>query len=98
MLGRKVDALEADKWWLIDRITPPGDALETAKALALEYAKLPPLAARMAKEAIDASAQALGFAASHMDRDQFLLARGSDDHKQAVAAFLDKRKPDSKEG
>ena len=61
--------------------------------LALEYAKLPPMAARMAKEAIEASAHALAHATSHMDRDQFLLARQSEHHKEAVAAFLEKRAP-----
>ena len=94
VLGRKVEAAEADKWGLVDRLCEPGTALDTARALALEYTRLPPLAARMAKEAIEASAHALAHATSHMDRDQFLLARASDDHKEAVAAFMEKRAPD----
>ena len=93
VLGRKVEAEEALRWGLIDRISEPGAALADATNLALEYAKLPPMAARMAKEAIEASAHALAHATSHMDRDQFLLARQSEHHKEAVAAFLEKREP-----
>jgi len=93
VLGRKVEAQEALNWGLIDRMTAPGDALSTAHNLAGDYAKLPPLAARMAKEAIEVSAHALAHATSHMDRDQFMLARQSDDHKKALAAFLEKREP-----
>lgn len=93
VLGRKVEADEALSWGLVDRTTEPGGALEAALEWARSYSKLPPMAARMAKEAIDASAHALAFATSHMDRDQFMLARASDDHKEAVAAFLEKRDP-----
>ncbi|MEM6585754.1 MAG: enoyl-CoA hydratase/isomerase family protein [Pseudomonadota bacterium] len=93
VLGRKVEAEEALRWGLIDRISEPDHSLAAATNLALDYAKLPPMAARMAKEAIEASAHALAHATSHMDRDQFLLARQSDDHKEAVTAFLEKREP-----
>lgn len=93
VLGRKIEADEALRWGLIDRVCEPGSALTAASDLARQYAKLPPLAARMAKEAIEASAHALSHATSHMDRDQFLLARGSDDHAVALAAFLEKREP-----
>lgn len=94
VLGRRVEAAEALRWGLIDRVSEPGAALATARDLAGQYARLPPLAARMAKEAIEASAHALAHATSHMDRDQFLLARGSADHAEALAAFLEKREPD----
>ena len=92
-LGRKVDAEEALSWGLADRVTPAGKAEDQALTLAEQYAAHPPLATRMAKEAIDISAQPLGHATSFMDRDQFLLARGSADHKEAVSAFLEKRPP-----
>ncbi|MEM9310630.1 MAG: enoyl-CoA hydratase/isomerase family protein [Pseudomonadota bacterium] len=96
VLGRKIEADEALQWGLADRVARPGEALERARDLAAQYAFLPPLAARMAKEAIDACAQPLGFATSFMDRDQFMLARTSDDHSEAVNAFLEKRAPDFK--
>ena len=90
ILGRKVDAKTAADWGLVDRIAKPGDALAAAQTLAEAYSALPPIALRMAKQAIDASAQPLGYATSHMDRDQFLLTRQSQDHETAVQAFLNK--------
>ena len=93
VLGRRVEATEALGWGLIDRMSEPGGALAAARDLAGQYARLPPLAVRMAKEAIEASAHALAHATSHMDRDQFMLARGSADHAEALAAFLEKRAP-----
>ena len=93
VLGRKVEAEEALRWGLVDRVTEPGGARRAAQDLAEQYAKLPPVAARMAKEAIEASAHALAHATSHMDRDQFMLARASEDHAEALAAFLEKRDP-----
>lgn len=93
VMGRKVEAEEAHVWGLVDRVSDPGAALATARDMAEDYAKLPPLAVRMAKEAIEASAHALAHATSHMDRDQFMLARQSDDHAEALAAFLEKREP-----
>ena len=93
ILGRKVDANLALDWGLIDRVVDSGSALDLARELAEAYCALPPLAARMAKEAIDASAQPLAHATSFMDRDQFLLTRQSEDQEEAIRSFLEKREP-----
>ena len=94
ILGQKVDADKAIQWGLIDRLAEPGLAISQARELARSYSALPPLPARMAKEAINASAQPLGYATSYMDRDQFLLARRTGDHEEAVRSFLEKRDAD----
>jgi len=94
ILGQKLDADKAIQWGLIDRLSEPGSAINRARELARSYSALPPLPARMAKEAIDASAQPLGHATSFMDRDQFLLARRTGDHEEAVRSFLEKREAD----
>ena len=91
ILGQKVDSDKALNWGLIDQIAEPSHALEAARQMAEAYAELPPLAARMAKEAIDVAAHPLGHATSFMDRDQFLLTRQSNDHEEAVRSFLEKR-------
>lgn len=93
IVGQKIGAETALDWGLADQIAEPGSASETAKTLAEKYCSVPPIPARMAKEAIDAAAQPLGHATSFMDRDQFLLSRGSGDHTEAVAAFMEKRQP-----
>lgn len=91
ILGEKLDAATALDWGFIDEMTPPGGALEAAEALAARYAALPPIALRMTKQAINAAAHALNHATSYMDRDQFLLASLSEDQREGVRAFLEKR-------
>ncbi|MEO1014812.1 MAG: enoyl-CoA hydratase/isomerase family protein [Pseudomonadota bacterium] len=93
ILGRKLEARDAEQWGLLDRLVGRGGAMDAARALAEEYAALPPLALRMAKQAINASAEPLGYATSYMDRDQFLLTRKSSDQHEAISAFLEKRAP-----
>ena len=93
VLGQKVEARRALDWGLVDRVSEPAKSLEIARELAEAYSSLPPLAARMAKQAIDACAQPLGYATSFMDRDQFMLSRLSKDHEEAVQSFFEKRAP-----
>lgn len=93
ILGQKVEAETALRWGMIDRLVERGQAGVAARELAERYCELPPVAARMAKEAIETAAHPLAFATSYMDRDQFLLSRTSKDHQEAVRAFSDKRAP-----
>ncbi|MEM6412956.1 MAG: enoyl-CoA hydratase-related protein, partial [Pseudomonadota bacterium] len=65
-----------------------------AEALAAKLAALPPLPLRMTKEAINAATNANHYTASFMDRDQFLLTFGSEDFKEGVSAFFEKRDPE----
>ena len=47
----------------------------------------------MSKEAINATANALNHATTFMDRDQYLLTFMSEDFKEGVNAFFEKRDP-----
>jgi enoyl-CoA hydratase/carnithine racemase len=47
----------------------------------------------MAKRGIDRCASALNEATSFMDTDQFALATTSEDYREAMRAFLEKRDP-----
>ena len=47
----------------------------------------------MTKLTVNRLAHALGDLAGHMDVDQFALASFTEDHKEGVAAFLERRKP-----
>ena len=92
ILGRKVEADEAERWGLADRVAPPGETLAAARELAEAYAALPPVAVRMSKQAINAHAYALNYASSYMDREQYALLTGSEENKAAIRASLDRKK------
>lgn len=91
ILAEPVDAETCERWGLVDYVTAPGGAVEKARELANKVAAMPPVPVRMAKRGINASATALDNATSFMDADQFLLAQGSDDAREGIAAFFEKR-------
>lgn len=93
ILGEKVEAAQALAWGLADEVAPDGDALAAARRWAAKVAKLPPNAVRMSKQSVNAAANALHAAATFMDLDQYALATTSDDYREAIKAFLEKREP-----
>ena len=96
LFGERLGAAEALAQGLADQVSEDGAALAAAGALAAKAAALPPVAARIAKRAILQAASALGAATSYADLDQYALASMTADHKEAVAAFLEKRAPSFK--
>ncbi len=96
LFGERLGAAEALAQGLADQVSEDGAALAAAGALAAKAAALPPVAARIAKRAIVQAASALGAATSYADLDQYALASMTADHKEAVAAFLEKRAPSFK--
>jgi enoyl-CoA hydratase len=93
ILGEKLEAATALDWGLVDEVVPDGAALDAALALARRYAAMPPIPLRMTKQAINAAAGALNYATSYMDRDQFLLSSLTEDQREGIRAFLEKRAP-----
>lgn len=94
IFGERVSAEQAEKWGLVDLLADDGESRSVARDWAMKVAALPPVAVRMAKRGITQMATALNQTATFMDADQFALAATSEDHREAVAAFLAKRKPD----
>ncbi|MEM7662255.1 MAG: enoyl-CoA hydratase/isomerase family protein [Pseudomonadota bacterium] len=92
MLGESIDAPLALDWGLVDEVTD--NAKGAAENLATKLAALPPLPLRMTKEAINAATNANHYTSSFMDRDQFLLTYGTEDFKEGVSAFFEKRDPE----
>ncbi len=93
LLAESTPADTALEWGLVDYCVPAGSAQAHAETLAKRLQSMPPVPLRMAKRAINASANALNETSSYMDLDQFLLAQGMDDAGEAQRAFLEKRQP-----
>ncbi len=93
MFGEKIGAQQLLAWGLADEVAPDGKALAAARRWAEKIAKLPPNALRMTKHSVNAAANALHHAASFMDLDQYLLAATSEDYREGILAFREKRTP-----
>lgn len=89
MLGGNVDASEAHRIGLVNRVSAAGAALAEARELATRLAALPGQAVRSIKQATAADL------APSLDRERELFLRlfRTDDVREGVAAFVDKRAP-----
>jgi enoyl-CoA hydratase len=93
LADQRIAAAEAYEWGLIEEVADPGKAFDAAMTLAAKVAAQPPLSVAMTKLTVNRLTYALDDLASHMDVDQFALASLTEDHKEGVAAFLERRKP-----
>jgi enoyl-CoA hydratase/carnithine racemase len=84
-----VDAVRAEAIGMIDRVVPPGTALQSALELAAVLAETAPLPIAMTKSYL---AQGLGDALEWERNVQSMLFL-SEDHAEGKAAFLAKRAP-----
>ena len=96
LTGEPIDAREAHRLGLVARVVPNELVVEDALALAAKIATKSPLALRLAKEAVNAAYEmSLTDALAH-ERRLFYLLFASEDQKEGMAAFLEKRDPDFK--
>lgn len=94
MTGKLFDAQTLERWGFLDEVVPIEHLEATALRWAEEYTALPPMAVQMIKRSINHVSGALDQAVMHMDADQWLLASQSEDFREAVSAFFEKRKPE----
>jgi enoyl-CoA hydratase len=94
LTGEPMGSREALERGLVARVVPDELVVEDALALATKIATKSPIALRLAKEALNASYEmGLTDALAH-ERRLFYLLFASEDQKEGMAAFLEKREPD----
>jgi enoyl-CoA hydratase/carnithine racemase len=93
LTGRRVGAAEAQSLGLADRVVPAGEALAAATALAAEIAANAPTAVRMAKWALEVGADLSQEAAMEVEDQAWRRAVLSDDRREGIAAWVEKRDP-----
>lgn len=96
MTGKLFDAATMERWGFLDAVVSAAELQTAARAWADDYAALPPLAVQMIKRSVNQVSGALDRAIMHMDSDQWLLATQSEDFKEGVSAFFERRKPEFK--
>lgn len=96
LTGRTITAEEAMRWGLVNKVVPAEYYLEEAKALAKEIASKPPVAVRLAKEAVLKAFDTTIEGGLEFERKNFYLLFASDDQKEGMKAFIEKRKPEWK--
>lgn len=96
LTGRTYSAKEMFDAGLVNRVTPDELYLEEAEALAKEISSMPSIAVQMAKEAILKSFDTTIEGGLEFERKAFYLLFASEDMKEGMNAFIEKRPPEWK--
>ncbi len=96
LTGRRMGAREAEAAGLVTKVVPAEETLQAALALAAQVAAMPPLAVMAAKEAILRAYELPLAGGLEFERRNFYLLFSSEDQKEGMAAFIEKRSPEWK--
>jgi enoyl-CoA hydratase len=96
LTGEPISAREALAAGLVNRVVPVELYLDEALALASQVAAQAPVATRLAKEAVLRSFELSLEDGLHFERKNFYLLFASQDQKEGMAAFVEKRAPNWK--
>ena len=91
LTGRMMDAAEAERCGLVAKVVPAADLLEEAMKTADAIASMPPLAAVAVKEMVNAAFEIPLSQGLRFERRLFHGLFGTEDQKEGMAAFVEKR-------
>jgi enoyl-CoA hydratase len=96
LTGRFIGAHEACERGLINQVVPDELCLDEAVKLAKEIAQMSPVALQLAKESVLKAFESGLQEGLYFERKNFYLCFASDDQKEGMKAFVEKRKPEFK--
>jgi enoyl-CoA hydratase len=91
LTGRRMDAAEALAAGLVNQVVPAGETVPAALALADRIAAMPPLAVRAAKRAVLAASEMPLADGLRAERDAFFDLFATQDQREGMQAFMEKR-------
>ncbi len=91
--GARLDIDLCERVGLVNRVVPDDALRETAFAMAREMAAGPRIAIARIKDNLDFAGQADYFAAADREAEAMIATAQTEDHKEAVRAFVEKRAP-----
>jgi enoyl-CoA hydratase len=96
LTGDQLPAREALALGLVTRVVPPEETVLAALRLAARIAAMPPVAVLAAKESVNRAFELSLEAGLEFERRNFFLLFASEDQKEGMAAFIEKRQPEWK--
>lgn len=93
LLGDRVTMVRAEQLGLINVVVDDDDLMSEAMQLARRLANGPAVALRYMKDNLDEALEVDHATAIDREAERLIRASGSEDHKEAVAAFVEKREP-----
>jgi len=93
LTGRVIDAAEAERSGLVSRLVPAAELMAEAEAAAAKIASLSPVAVTVCKEMVDTAFETTLSQGLRIERRLFQALFATEDQKEGMAAFLEKRKP-----
>jgi enoyl-CoA hydratase len=96
LTGKPISADEAFRIGLVNHVVPPESLMEEAKKIATDIALKPPISIRSAKEAILRAQDTTLEVGLEFERKAFYMLFATEDGKEGMKAFLEKRKPNFK--
>jgi enoyl-CoA hydratase len=93
LTGRMMDAAEAERSGLVSRVVPDDRLVDEAMKIAAQIAALSRPAVYAAKEAVNRAFETTLAEGVRFERRMFHALFGTEDQKEGMAAFVEKRKP-----
>jgi enoyl-CoA hydratase len=93
LLGRRVSALRALQLGLVHQVVPPDELDGAVDGLAAELAGSAPISVAKAKEAIDRGLEVSLDEGLRLERAAYEVTLGTEDRREGLAAFAEKRPP-----
>ena len=96
LCGERIDAATAERIGLVEEVVGKGDSLQRALALAEQVGEQSPTSVAFCKRLVHSGRDTVIAAGLQGERDLFVELFSTDDQREGVNAFLEKRKPEWK--